>query len=102
MRGLVPWLYPWGRALLSFAASQGWSYSVDSVRRSARTQARLYRDYLAGRSRYPALPPGQSLHQVGRAFDLAASPQVLKALGRKWQSWGGRWGGKSDPIHFEA
>jgi len=27
---------------------------------------------------------------------------VLKALGRKWQSWGGRWGGKSDPIHFEA
>jgi len=104
LRGLVPGVYHGARALLEWAARQGWRYSVTSVRRSYRTQARLYRDYVAGRSRYPALPPGQSLHQYGRAFDLEASPQVLAALGKQWEAIGGRWGGRdgSDPIHFEA
>ncbi len=42
------------------------------------------------------------MHQIGRAFDLNADDAVLKELGRLWESWGGRWGGAVDPIHFEA
>ena len=100
--GLQPWLRPWADALLSWATRQGWSYRITSVRRSYRTQARLYRDYLRGRTRFPALPPGQSLHQVGRAFDVVADRRVLKALGARWRAMGGRWGGAEDVIHFEA
>jgi len=42
------------------------------------------------------------MHQLGRAFDLGASPDVLRQLGAIWTSWGGRWGGATDPVHFEA
>lgn len=28
--------------------------------------------------------------------------RYLEPLGRVWESWGGRWGGRfNDPIHFE-
>jgi len=99
---LQPWLYPWAAALVRAAQSYGGSLS--SVRRSYSEQLQLYENYRRGLSRYPALPPGRSLHQVGRAFDIAAPDRVLRWLGRVWESWGGRWGGRdgTDPIHFEA
>jgi len=76
---------------------------VTSVARSSVTQARLYREYLAGKSTYPAAPPGRSYHEYGRAFDLKADPRILAYLGAVWSSWGGTWGAKfGDPIHFEA
>jgi len=34
---------------------------------------------------------------------MVAEPQVLRAFGELWESWGGTWGGRfGDPIHFEA
>lgn len=76
---------------------------VTSVVRSQLTQARLYREYLAGRSAYPAAPPGTSYHEFGRAFDLKADSRILAYLGQVWSSWGGTWGAKfGDPIHFQA
>jgi len=76
---------------------------VTSVRRSRTLQRKLYRRYLAGRSLYPGAPPGHSLHEQGRAWDMIAKPEVLARLGAIWESWGGRWGGRfGDPIHFEA
>jgi hypothetical protein len=42
------------------------------------------------------------MHEVGRAFDLVAEPEILVQLGRVWQYVGGTWGGERDPIHFEA
>jgi hypothetical protein len=43
------------------------------------------------------------MHELGRAFDLAASDAALAKLGRVWESWGGTWGGRgADNIHFEA
>ena len=43
------------------------------------------------------------MHQLGRAFDVVFSPAAAQEeAGRIWQSWGGRWGGSSDPVHFEA
>src|SRR2546429_98863 len=115
LRGLVPGVYRGAVALLRVADTRGWSYRVDSVRRSYRLQARLYRSYQALRRRglsdatiaataglYHPAPPGRSMHQRGRAFDLGADPAVLKELGAIWVSWGGRWGGATDPVHFEA
>lgn len=103
--GLLPWLQPWAEYLLAWAGRYDPALAVTSVRRSSSEQARLYRRYLAGQSLYPAAPPGQSLHEQGRAFDVVARPEVLEAMGKVWESWGGTWGGRygaADPIHFQA
>ncbi len=88
------------RLLLEPAAA---SARITSPFRTRRQQAKLYRRYLAGMSPYPAAPPGSSLHEQGRAFDLGGlSSQELQTLGQTWEGWGGRWGGRfGDPIHFE-
>src|SRR5437867_12689094 len=88
LRDLQPWLYPWARYLVQLAAPYG--AVVTSVRRSAAQQARLYQNFVVGASRYPAAPPGRSMHQVGRAFDLAAPPWLSAALGQVWERCGGR------------
>ena len=102
LRELEPWLYPWAAYLVRFAQSYG--ASVTSVRRSYLEQLQLYTAYVEGYSKYPAAPPGQSMHQLGRAFDIAAPARLLAYLGATWERWGGRWGGRdgTDPIHFEA
>lgn len=102
LRELQPGLRPAAKELLRRARALG-RVKITSVRRSPALQARLYRRYLNGQSRYPAAPPGHSYHEIGRAFDLTAEPSVLATLGAIWESWGGRWGGRAnDPIHFEA
>lgn len=106
--GLVPKMRPYAEALLRVAAP---GVRVTSVRRSRALQAAIYaqfqRDLARGTARYPVAPPGLSLHEQGRAFDLEATPQELYRLGQIWKGWGGRWGGDfkhtlPDPIHFEA
>jgi len=43
------------------------------------------------------------MHQLGRAADIEFYPTSAQAeAGRIWQSMGGRWGGATDPVHFEA
>ena len=43
------------------------------------------------------------MHQLGRAFDVVFDPPGAQAAaGAIWRSWGGRWGGVTDPVHFEA
>jgi LAS superfamily LD-carboxypeptidase LdcB len=105
LRGLQPWLYPWALYLLELATHAGRRFVVTSVRRSYLQQARLYRDYVAklaaGEPTLPALPPGYSLHQVGRAFDVDTDQETARELGAIWVSWGGRWDA-SDYVHYEA
>lgn len=77
---------------------------VTSTVRSRAEQARLYRRFLAGKSRFPAAPPGRSKHQLGRAIDIVARDEVLRSLGLAWERLGPnfKWGGRfRDPIHFE-
>ncbi|HTD71866.1 MAG TPA: hypothetical protein VK647_15565 [Gemmatimonadales bacterium] len=75
---------------------------VSSVRRTWREQVTLYNAWLRGESKYPAAPPGRSLHEQGRAFDVVADDKTLARMGGVWESVGGRWGGRfDDPIHFE-
>lgn len=90
-------------ALKAVARRNNVGLTVTSTVRSRRTQARLYAEYRAGRSQYPAAPPGTSAHELGLAFDAVAQPrEYQEAFGRLWESWGGRWGGRfNDPIHFE-
>src|SRR5689334_18876199 len=105
LHSLVPQLWMPASALISWAERQGWAPRVTSARRTRGQQARLYRTWLAGLSPYPAAPPGQSMHELGRAFDLGGlSDAQLATLGAVWERLtpGARWGGRfHDPIHFE-
>lgn len=92
--------------------SAGFRPTVTSARRSRRTQEKLYKDFISGRSRFPAAKPGTSRHESGRAFDLffpeyknlskTALVNALRPIGEYWEKIGGKWGGRfNDPIHFE-
>ncbi len=99
---LIPELQPAARALVDVANRAGVNPRITSTLRSGTEQARLYRRFLAGLSRYPAAPPGTSAHEYGWAFDLIVNGEENQYdLGSVWQSWGGVWGGASDSIHFE-
>lgn len=89
--------------LQAVARHNGHGLVVTSMRRSRATQRRLYEDYLAGRSKYPAAPPGSSAHELGLAFDAVIQPEHLQAAyGQLWEAIGGTWGARfNDPIHFE-
>lgn len=100
---LDPRFAPYARYLFAVASANGLSPVLTSGYRSYDTQARLYREYLAGQRTLPVAPPGQSKHQRGLAVDIDL-PQYrayLPALGQFWRSLGGRWFA-SDPVHFEA
>jgi D-alanyl-D-alanine carboxypeptidase len=103
LRTLEPELVPIARAFVAALKRVGYSnVVVTSVRRDASKQAKLYADYKAGRSRYPAAPPGRSTHGLGIAFDLHLEPSDYSVAGAIWESLGLRWGGRfGDPIHFD-
>ena len=98
---LIPEMQPWAQKLLDVISQAGAQFTLTSVFRTYKEQEKLYSDYIAGRSKYPAAPPGGSAHEVGMAFDLVldnASDQVQS--GQVWSGWGGKWA-NSDAIHFE-
>lgn len=101
-RGYARDVRPYFEALYRAAQRLDRGARVTSTVRSRSEQRRLYNAYLAGRSRFPAAPPGRSKHELGRAIDIAANPEALRRLGLAWERMGGRWGGRfNDPIHFE-
>lgn len=96
---LAPWFQPWAKWLI--ANSRG--AQLTSTWRSPQQQLTLYLAARRGESKYPAAPPGHSMHEQRRAFDIIAPLAELQRLGALWESVGGRWGGRfGDPIHFEA
>lgn len=102
-RGLHPQLQGPFRQLFQLAQQLDPAARITSARRSSAEQRRLYRRFVAGKSRFPVAPPGTSKHEQGRAIDMVARPEVLRRLGAAWEAAGGRWGGRfNDPIHFEA
>lgn len=98
LNGLQPFLRPYAAYLLNWAGTQGGA-RVTSTYRSYSEQLTLWLN--RSRNPFPVAPPGQSYHQYGRAFDVAASPELLARMGAVWRSWGGTWS-TSDPIHFQA
>ena len=103
LSGLIPELEQFGKALIDECGRAGLRPQLTSTVRSFSAQARLYKAYLAGRTRYPAAVPGTSAHEYGWAFDMIVHPiEALTDVGRLWESWGGVWGGRyHDPVHFE-
>jgi len=111
LSALDPRFRPFVEALIRVAQYNGLRVQVTSTRRTRAQQALLYQRFLrcqreGGRACLPALPPGQSDHEVGMAVDLVVngdyrSPQQA-ALGALWRSWGGRWPGEADPVHFSV
>jgi hypothetical protein len=95
---------PYAEAFIGWLQDQGLRVTVTSARRSSGEQARLYARFKAGKSKYPAAPPGTSTHELGYAFDAVVSPpEYQDAAGQAWEQMGGRWGGRfRDPVHFEA
>ncbi len=97
LSGLQPWLRPHAEIAVTYAARYGGK--VTSTYRSWSEQYSLWVN--RSRNPYPVAPPGRSMHQYGRAFDIVAPLPVLHQLGAWWRSIGGRWN-PSDAIHFEA
>lgn len=104
---LDPRLTPWAKYLYQIGKYYDPLLVVTSARRSLAKQERLYNDWIRGVSKIPAAPPGRSLHGYGLAFDLARigkdpiGDPLLAYLGAVWTSWGGKWGGERDPVHFQ-
>lgn len=93
--GLQPWLRPWAEHLVRHVPGA----RVTSTYRSYSDQLRLWN--ARHTNPYPVAPPGRSMHQYGRAWDMVADPAWLRWAGAVWTSWGGRWS-EGDRIHFEA
>jgi hypothetical protein len=89
---------------VDYATAQGYGPQISSVKRSIWKQAELYRAYLSNRTMLPAAAPGRSAHNYGWAFDVVLGlddPAAYEDLGAVWEAWGGTWGGRRDPVHFE-
>ncbi len=101
LRGLTEPFKSTVELLLSDLRSSGVRFHVTSGRRTRAEQTRLYTEFLSGRSRLPAAPPGSSLHELGLAVDLVfesvpewlAVAEVAPLYGLLWR--------RSDPVHFE-
>ena len=108
LRQLHPQLVPTARYLYAIGKYYAPLLVVTSGYRSSSKQAKLYAKWLSGESQIPAAPPGRSLHGYGLAFDLARigidpfTDPLLNWLGAVWESWGGRYGGNRDPVHFQV
>lgn len=108
LRTLHPGLIPWAKWLYAVGKYYDARLVVTSAYRSPQHQQRLYTAYRQGKSKIPAAPPGRSLHEYRLAFDMArpgvdplADP-LLNFLGPLWESYGGKWGGSRDPVHFQV
>jgi len=96
---LHPFLRAVARNLPRVSKQAGFEVRITSGWRSYATQAKLYRDYLAGVAHYPANKPGTSKHEKGLALDILSTN--TKALVALLNSVGLSWAGPADPIHFE-
>lgn len=101
LEALIPELQQPARELFNVASYAGVRPQITSTLRTHSEQARLYKRFLAGNSKYPAAAPGTSAHEYGYAFDMIVNgDQNQFDLGTVWKSWGGVWH-ESDNIHFE-
>jgi LAS superfamily LD-carboxypeptidase LdcB len=102
-RDLHPQARPWFKWIYDAAEGAGLRPRITSTYRSMSTQRRLYERYRAGKSIYPAAPPGTSAHNYGLAVDMVVDQP--ERVGAVWEYWGGswaRWGGRfDDPVHFD-
>lgn len=103
LRSLDPRVRPIAAAFIRLLQRAGVRVTVTSTRRSLDEQKKLYANYIAGKSKYPAARPGTSTHGIGAAFDLHLEPPVYAQAGQLWERAGFTWGGRfNDQIHFDV
>ena len=95
---LDPRLRPWAAWLYEVAELNRLRPRVTSTFRSFSQQQRLVERFESGEQQLPVAAPGCSEHQFGLAWDMVTDDNP--ALGRLWNSVGGTWGGRGDPVHF--
>lgn len=85
--------------LLETLRGLGYSARYTSGYRSVEKQRQLYTAWRAGRSPFPAAPPGSSEHNFGLAVDVVtdAPNQVKQFAG---EVAGLVWFGPSDAVHY--
>jgi len=91
-------------ALINALSHFGYSAWITSGYRDSTRQAALYQRWISGRSKYPAQPPGKSLHERGLAVDIGSTAEGLEVAGFLAPYVGLTWGGHFthvDPVHFE-
>jgi hypothetical protein len=98
--GLNEYWARWVTYALGEADRAGLSPTVTSGLRSRSEQARLYADYVAGRRRLPAAPPGRSAHEYGLAVDVVSSNGKQSALIALFKRLGAETV-SGDPPHFQ-
>jgi len=77
LRGLVPIVRDRAQWCLDWATYYGVHVDVTSARRTWEEQSELYKDFLAGRSVYPANRPGDSAHEYGLAWDSVVEDRLF-------------------------
>jgi LAS superfamily LD-carboxypeptidase LdcB len=101
LSGLRPDVRERAQWCLEVAAYFGVPVTVTSTLRSSQEQGALYSRYLAGKSEFPAAPPGSSKHEHGLAWDSWVPPEY-----RDWWVAVRRYVGfrvpDSDWIHAEV
>jgi len=88
-------------AASDYMAVTGKSVIVTSAVRSKEEQQRLYDDYKAGRSKFPAAPPGKSKHAQGTAVDIDSSTANAMAQQGILAKYGLGQPVRGDPVHIE-
>lgn len=93
-------------ALMQVVSDAGGIPTITSTIRTYREQKYLWDAYqsalAAGRPSLPAAPPYHSAHEYGWAFDMVVEPKSWQFdVGKVWTGWGGAYGGRGDPVHFE-
>ena len=74
---------------------------VTSAVRSKEEQQKLYDDYKAGKSKFPAAPPGQSKHALGTAVDIDSGTANAMAQKGILGKYGLGQPVAGDPVHIE-
>lgn len=89
-------------AAAEYKTITGKDIQVTSGLRDSAKQAELYKAYKEGRSKFPAAPPGTSMHEHGRAVDVDLnSANELARLGLL-QKYGLSRPVANDPIHIQG
>lgn len=108
LRTLDPRFRPHAERFFRWARAWVPGLVVTSSRRTYAEQLRLWNRSQAGQNDgLPAVPPGQSDHEKGLAWDMARinvdplKDEKLRKLGAEWIRLGFRWWDR-DPVHFGA
>ena len=103
IQGLAPdFAARFQQASAEYKQLTGQSVKVTSAFRTYEKQAELYAAWVAGKSKFPAAPPGNSKHETGRAVDVdLATAEAMDRMGIL-SKYGLSRPVAGDPIHIQG